>query len=136
MQKYLSKSVIEALTKTVKETYSDVSFMAIRLDQDAKWKSSLAKKLTAETMTKINDHLGASANDVLLIALGPKESAVRMTSFSKINVNFDGVSDTLSGNWNSFNMPISKSAELSPRVDQLIKNPTSADLVDTAFEFN
>jgi len=72
----LSNTVVEALNKTAKETFSDVSFMVIRLDRDAKWKSSLAKKLTTETVAKFNQHLGASSNDVLLIALGPKESTV------------------------------------------------------------
>ena len=50
--------------------------MAIAMDASAQWKSSLAKKLTAETMAKLNERLGASANDVLFIALGPKETSV------------------------------------------------------------
>lgn len=55
---------------------TNLSFVLNRIQDGNKWKSSLAKKLTQETMNSIGDRLGASAGDVVLLGLGPRESLV------------------------------------------------------------
>jgi aspartyl-tRNA synthetase len=55
---------------------TNLSFVLNRIQDGNKWKSSLAKKLAQETMNSIGDRLGASAGDVVLLGLGPRESLV------------------------------------------------------------
>jgi aspartyl-tRNA synthetase len=82
----VSKSAEESLLESAKMTTdkTKLSFVLIRMQDGNKWKSSLTKKLTQETMNSIGDRLGASAGDVILLGLGPRESLVSYLQFLKI----------------------------------------------------
>ncbi|XP_046448820.1 aspartate--tRNA ligase, mitochondrial-like [Daphnia pulex] len=74
----ISKSAEQSFLESAKMTTgkTNLSFVLNRIQDGNKWKSSLAKKLTQETMNSIGDRLGASAGDVVLLGLGPRESLV------------------------------------------------------------
>ena len=78
MQSLVSKSAEEAFLNSAKTTTGNtqLSFVLIRIDDANKWKSSLARKLTQQTMNSISNRLSASAGDVVLLGLGPRESLV------------------------------------------------------------
>jgi len=63
---------------------TNLSFALNRIQDENKWKSTLAKKLTQETMNSIGVRLGASAGDVVLLGLGPRESLVSYLQLLKI----------------------------------------------------
>lgn len=74
----ISKTAEESLLTSAKmaTNKTQLSFVLIRMEDGGKWKSSLAKKLTQETMNSVGDRLGASAGDTILLGLGPRESLV------------------------------------------------------------
>lgn len=78
MQNLVSKHTEAAFLQSAKETTSNpqLSFVLIRIDGENKWKSSLTKKLTRQTMDSISSRLNASTGDVVLLGLGPRESLV------------------------------------------------------------
>lgn len=77
-QALISKSAEQSFLDSAKMTTgkTNLSFVLNRIQDGNKWKSSLAKKLAQETMNSIGDRLGASAGDVVLLGLGPRESLV------------------------------------------------------------
>lgn len=79
LQNLLTKAAEEALIKSAKEANdrsTPLSFVAVRIGADGKWRSSLTKKLTEPTMSSISHKLEASPNDVVLLGLGCRESLV------------------------------------------------------------
>lgn len=78
MQALISKTAEESLLTSAKmaTNKTQLSFVLSRMEDGGKWKSSLAKKLTQETMNSVGDRLGASAGDTILLGLGPRESLV------------------------------------------------------------
>ncbi|KAI9563756.1 hypothetical protein GHT06_011220 [Daphnia sinensis] len=74
----ISKTAEDSLLASAKMTTNktQLAFVLIRMEDGGKWKSSLAKKLTQETMNSVGDRLGVSAGDAILLGLGPRESLV------------------------------------------------------------
>ena len=84
LQNLLTKAAEEALMKSAREANdrsSSLSFVAVRIGADGKWRSSLTKKLTEPTMSSISHKLGASPNDVVFLGLGRRESLVSTALF-------------------------------------------------------
>ena len=80
VQKLMTKGQEEALITTAKETKrnAQLTFIPVRITKDSKWKSSLSKKLSEETMKAINQQLNVEADDVIWLGFGSKESLVSL----------------------------------------------------------
>ena len=76
----MTKGQEEALITTAKETKrnAQLTFIPVRITKDSKWKSSLSKKLSEETMKAINQQLNVEADDVIWLGFGSKESLVSL----------------------------------------------------------